>query len=360
MGDPDRSIGFTTTCSVGVEREIRIVFVQSMRIEFVGRAAVCGHALRAAIPATKNTAASRDTCTLRRPYLPDKSVILAPAKCSLHNKWKNEAHRPCEFGFEEPAIYHPDMHNVSAHILTAAALAFAAFLPPARGATANVFSSVRASHDLPLTTDPASEFWSQSQPVELAIDNFGKPQPGERTQVFSRWTPDSLYFLFVCPYNVLSLKPNPQTMTETNRLWNWDVAEVFLGSDFHNIRRYKEFEISPQGEWVDLDVNLDRPHHEDGWVWNSGFQVQARIDAKTKIWYGAMRIPFRAIAPQPVHAGTTFRINLFRTEGPAPATKSVVWQAPMQQSFHVPEKFGTLRLVDSPKEKQVAEEVPAP
>ena len=28
------------------------------------------------------------------------------------------------------------------------------------------------------------------------------------------------------------------------------MAEVFLSADFDNIRRYKEFEISPQGEFV--------------------------------------------------------------------------------------------------------------
>lgn len=74
----------------------------------------------------------------------------------------------------------------------------------------------------------------------------------------------------------------------TNELWNWNVAEVFIGSDFKNIRRYKEFEISPQGEWVDLEINLDTPHHEDGWVWNSGFTVSARIDPAAKVRYGFM------------------------------------------------------------------------
>jgi hypothetical protein len=38
--------------------------------------------------------------------------------------------------------------------------------------------------------------------------------------------------------------------------------KCFIGDDFKNIRRYKEFEVSPQGEWVDLDVNLDNPPHE--------------------------------------------------------------------------------------------------
>ena len=72
------------------------------------------------------------------------------------------------------------------------------------------------------------------------------------------------------------------------------MAEVFIGSDFKNIRRYKEFEISPRGEWIDLDIDLDAPRHEDGWVWNSGFEAAARVDAASKIWYGFMRIPYSA------------------------------------------------------------------
>jgi hypothetical protein len=132
---------------------------------------------------------------------------------------------------------------------------------------------------------------------------------------------------------------------ETNELWNWDVAELFIGSDFHNIRRYKEFEISPQREWIDLDVNLDLPDHTVGWTWNSGFQVAARIDAKTKIWYGAMRIPFAALDSRPPVAGMTFRANLFRGQGPPERHKSIAWMAPMSETFHTPEKFGLLTLV---------------
>jgi hypothetical protein len=46
---------------------------------------------------------------------------------------------------------------------------------------------------------------------------------------------------------LLYLKPNPVVARETNELWKWDVAEVFVGSDFQNIRRYKEFEVSAAG-----------------------------------------------------------------------------------------------------------------
>ncbi len=216
----------------------------------------------------------------------------------------------------------------------------------AKSADSGTFKSIRAAHDVPLETNPQSAFWREAAPVYLAVDNWGKVVPHYRSAVRSRWTEKNIYFLFVCPYDKLNLKPNPHPKTETNQLWNWDVAEVFIGSDFHNIRRYKEFEVSPQGEWIDLDVNLDVPHHEDGWVWNSGFQVSARIDREKKIWYGAMRIPFAAIDPQAPRAGTVFRVNMFRMQGPAPDIKSIVWQPTMKETFHVPERFGQLELVD--------------
>jgi hypothetical protein len=156
---------------------------------------------------------------------------------------------------------------------------------------------------------------------------------------------NNLYVLFVCPYEELFLKPSPNVAEETFGLWNWDVAELFIGSDFHNIRRYKEFEVSPQQEWTDLDINLDLPDHTAGWTWNSGFQVAARIDSKAKIWYGAMRIPFASLDARPPVAGRIFRANLFRSQGPPEQRKSIAWKAPMSDTFHVPEKFGRLTLV---------------
>jgi hypothetical protein len=152
--------------------------------------------------------------------------------------------------------------------------------------------------------------------------------------------------LYACPYEELYLKPSPNVREETNGLWNWDVAELFIGSDFHNIRLYKEFELSPQREWIDLDINLDLPDHTVGWTWNSGFEVAARIDSDAKVWYGAMRIPFSALDKRPPVAGRLFRANLFRSQGPPDRRKSISWQAPMSETFHTPERFGRLMLVN--------------
>jgi hypothetical protein len=204
--------------------------------------------------------------------------------------------------------------------------------------------SFEAEHDVRLSTDPASAFWRDSRPIYAEVDANGRTLPDYRTEVRSRWTRNNIYFLFICPYQHLYLKPEPKVVEETYELWNWNVAEVFIGSDFRNLKRYKEFEVSPQGEWVDLDVNLDNPHHEEGWVWNSGFEHSARIDRSKHIWYAAMSIPLAALEVRAPLPGSKLRVNLFRTEGAPQAQKQIMWQPTMSPTFHKPERFGLLRL----------------
>jgi hypothetical protein len=203
----------------------------------------------------------------------------------------------------------------------------------------------RSSHsiqDCQPHTDPSSTFWRGAPVTFLSQSTFGEPLPGPVTEVRSRWSSNHLYLLFTCPFDTLHLKSNPNTLTETNKLWEWDVAEVFLGSDFNNIRRYKEFEISPQGEFVDLDVDLESPHHEDGWIWSSEFKVAARIAHSHRIWYGSMRIPFSAIDSRPPRPGNMLRVNFFRSHGKGQSL--IAWSPTMKATFHVPEAFGTLLL----------------
>lgn len=211
-------------------------------------------------------------------------------------------------------------------------------------AASTQIKSKRASQDVMADTDPKSQFWRGVPAIYANKDNFVGTTMNYRVEVRSRWTVRNLYFLFICPYEHLNLKPDPKTDVETNMLWNWDVAEVFIGSDFKNIQRYKEFEVSPQGEWIDLDINLDAPHHEDGWVWNSNFKTAARIDSLHHIWYAFMKIPYASIDARPASVGQTLRVNFFLSEGPDSKHRSVVWQPTHGVTFHVPEAFGTLRL----------------
>jgi len=65
----------------------------------------------------------------------------------------------------------------------------------------------------------------------------------------------------------------------------------------------------------------------------------------THVWYGAMRIPWVAIETRPPGADNTLRINLFRSQGPPTDNHEVTWHAPMSNTFHVPDRFGLIRLV---------------
>lgn len=208
---------------------------------------------------------------------------------------------------------------------------------------AHAIATLKPSDSQP-DTDPCSSFWSGASRIVAEGDFYGAPIPGHRTEILLQWTVANLYVLFICPYEELHLKPNPDLTSETYELWNWDVAEVFIGDDFTNIRHYKEFEVSPQGEWVDLDVNLDDPPHERGWVWQSGIKVAARIDASNHTWYGFMRIPWSAISSRPPVADNRLRINFYRCQGAEPNRKYITWQPVHRPRFHTPECFGMLKL----------------
>jgi len=187
-----------------------------------------------------------------------------------------------------------------------------------------VVESTKAARDVAPAADPGLRFWRETRPVWADKGKRGESHERYRTGIRSRWTEKKLYLLFICPYEELNLKPSPTTEEDTYQLWGWDVAEVFIGTDFQNIGRYKEFEMSPRGEWIDLDIDLTKPYDEDGWKWNSGFTVAARIDPVAKIWCGAMRIPFAALQNHHPANDETLRVNVIRSQGAPPDLVQIV------------------------------------
>ena len=208
---------------------------------------------------------------------------------------------------------------------------------------AAVLESAYSARPIDLTPDPHAEAWAKAPRVVASRDRLGEPVAGPPTEIRSRWTNEYLYLLFICPYTELNLNPTPPASGETQRLWHWDVAEAFIGSDFENIGRYKEFQVSPRGEWADLDIDRSNTGQE-GIRWNAGFSASGRIDADKSVWYAVMRIPFRAIDTRLPRAGLELRLGLFRIAGSAEPRTRWVWQPTGQSTFHVPEAFGLLRL----------------
>jgi len=211
----------------------------------------------------------------------------------------------------------------------------------------SIFLSHYAEKAVEPTADPDSVFWKGIQGVVIDKSVLGPEIPSYRAEVRSRWTGEFVYFLFIGPYQKLTLNPNPDTVKETYRLWEKDCFEVYLGADLEHTNRYREFQMSPQGEFLDLDIDSTRakPGFNGEDKWNSGMKVKARIDEKKKTWYGEMRIPVTAVDNRPAQAGREMRINLYRQDGAPPDRLFLAWQPPGVWNPHHPEKFGTLRLI---------------
>jgi hypothetical protein len=211
---------------------------------------------------------------------------------------------------------------------------------------APVMQTHRISRDFSLSADPEAAPWREVSGVIASTDPFGRPLPDARTEIKSRWTPNNLYFLFISHYESLYPRPNPTPEKEVWGLWDYDVVEVFIGHDLENINLYKEFEISPDGEFIDLDVDRKRKGKEVDWLWNSGMKYKTRIDRNHKVWFCEMQIPWRTIDTRVPIAGNELKLNLYRIEGGPKNRKYIVWSQIDNPSYHTPEKFGSLRLVD--------------
>lgn len=212
-------------------------------------------------------------------------------------------------------------------------------------AETGVLQCPRASRDAAPTADPESRDWKHVPGVRVDTDRFGEPVKGSWTEIRTRWTPKYLSVLFINHYETLNLKLGPTAAKETWSLWDFDVAEIFIGGDPTHPRRYKELQISPAGEWVDLDVDRDRKGLEVDWRWDSGFRWKSVIAADRQTWIGEMQIPWKAIDATPAREGREYRTNLYRIEGKEPARKFLAWRPVMSPSYHTPERFGVLRLV---------------
>lgn len=195
----------------------------------------------------------------------------------------------------------------------------------------------------PMVADPGQGTWRKAPFVVAAQDRFGKALPEARTEIRSLWTATDLYFLFSSQYETMYLRPTPQTDRETHGLWDFDVVEVFIGHDLERTHLYKEFEVSPRGEWVDLDIDKTKASIA-AWEWNSNFTFKARVDESKKMWHCVMKIPWASIAPAAPQPGQEFRLNLYRIEGGPEPRKYITWQAVQSPSFHTPSAFGRLRL----------------
>lgn len=208
------------------------------------------------------------------------------------------------------------------------------------------FTIQHANGSPELSLDPSDAAWRNASAQSISKDCSRQiDYPHIKTTVRGFWTDRDLYLLFECPYTVLNLFLPADNSKKHVGLWDRDVVEMFLGDDWTNIRHYREFEIAPTGDWIDLAIDLDHENYDRNW--KSGWTTKARVDEQRHIWYAAARIPLSAVSSKTVEGGTKWRMNLYRIEGLGadPQRHFLCWQPTCVQNRdpnHVPEHFGTL------------------
>lgn len=191
--------------------------------------------------------------------------------------------------------------------------------------------------------------WRKAKWVKFDHDAFtlGKHFPGAETAVASIWTSAYVYFAFHCKYATLNIYEGEDPAKERWELWNRDVVEVFANPEPQRVNHYYEFEVAPNNQWIDLEIDLDKTPFNDA-KWDSGFEHATRVDARKRIWTCEMRIPLRSMNVKRLEPGTEWRVNYYRADGPGNDTQRrfLSW-SPIQgakHSFHVPTSFGIIRF----------------
>lgn len=205
----------------------------------------------------------------------------------------------------------------------------------------------RSSKDFTPDGDLAKNIWKRARWVEFAHDLSGRSKhPLAATRVAAVWTDHFVYFAFWCRYDRLNVYEGEDAAKERWELWNRDVAEVFLNPAPERISHYYEFEVAPNNQWIDLEIEKKNDPFNDA-SWNSGFEHATRIDTEKHVWTAELRIPVSAMKVPSIAPGMTWRVNYFRAAGQGGDAQRqfLAWSTiPQGKTFHVPSRFGLLRF----------------
>jgi alpha-galactosidase len=216
--------------------------------------------------------------------------------------------------------------------------------PQCGPSTAEVVAAYIA-HDLKLDAGHPAPEWKRARDVSFCTDWQGKnPDPGRETKVRVLWSDHTLYLRFETQYRDLFLFDDSDANGRRDHLWDRDVAEAFLQPHPAREHYYREFEVSPNGMWIDLDI------FPGGLAdLKSGLQRSVFLNRESRTWAAELAIPFTALTS---HFDPTaiWRANFYRIEGTKEPRTYLAWQATRtpEPNFHVPSAFGTLRFEPSP------------
>jgi len=208
-------------------------------------------------------------------------------------------------------------------------------------ANASEVVAVKAAGEIQLDSRHPAPDWQRTQPISFSGDWRGQnPEGTLQTEVRLLWSDSNLYLRFVCHYHRLFLFEDSEPNGRRDHLWDRDVAEAFLQPIPSTERYYREFEVAPNGMWIDLDIKPSGLADL-----KSGLQRSVHIDER--IWVAELAIPMKALVAK-FDPAVAWHANFYRVEGRSEPRKYLAWQPTNtpEPNFHVPQAFGTLRFRD--------------
>jgi predicted TIM-barrel fold metal-dependent hydrolase len=209
---------------------------------------------------------------------------------------------------------------------------------------------VRSTADFEVSGDGKHDAWSKAEwePIPRRTKD-GLPY---ESRVKLLYSPKGLYVLFDGTDKKLTAKIEK----DFENLWEEDVFEVFLWTDERQTT-YFEYEISP----LNYELPILVPNFNGrflGWLpwhYEGGRRTRKATVATGGVkkpgaaitgWTAEFFIPYELLQPLtnvPPRPGTQWRANFYRMDYDDGRTTRWTW-APVGQSFHEFQKFGTLRF----------------
>ena len=186
---------------------------------------------------------------------------------------------------------------------------------------------------------PQELAWRAASAIRFSADWAGRnADPQLETEVRVLWSPETLHLKFTAKYRLITVFADSEPHGRRDQMWDRDVAEAFLQPSSSPANCYKEFEVSPNGLWIDLDIAPGQKRDL-----KSGLQRRASVDGQRKTWQAELAIPIHSIKPD-FDPSLEWRANFYRVEGPAEPRFYSAWRPTRtpQPNFHVPEAFGRL------------------
>jgi len=191
-----------------------------------------------------------------------------------------------------------------------------------------------------------NESWEKAQ--EIAVENYWsgeKANFGRHAKAKLLWSDSAFYVRFEANQTEpLVVSKAPNLKSKTKGLWDRDVCEIFVAPNSKEPNKYFEFEIAPNGEWIDLEIHRMSDERKTDLDYQSGMESAAKIEIGKVLM--AMKIKWKAFGKTP-KVKDIWKGNLFRCVGSGETRGYLAWSPTKTEmpNFHIPEAFGEFEFL---------------